>query len=307
MKETSVRLVAFLLCLVIAGLWLAVPRAVAAPPDRSCSAGITGHVHCIRDDHVDFDTCQAIGHLSRQAGIDTGFFARLIWQESRFDPRAVSPANALGIAQFIPSTAKLRGLSDPFNPALALEYSAAYLADLAARFGLAGLAPVAAHGGEARAAGFLKGRGLARETRAYVPIVTGLSAETWRDAAPQTHDFSLEGANAFMPACLALAATRKLTPPARAPATGGTVSPWGVQVTWGKTREAAVAAFDRKANACPALTGAGAPDYVAETSRVPGRRSLIAVRFGRDTRRDADLLCRDLRRAGCICAVYRNP
>ena len=65
------------------------------------------------------------------SGLDAGFFARLIWQESRFDPNALSHANARGIAQFIPSTALLRGLKDPYNPADALEHSAHYLAEMA--------------------------------------------------------------------------------------------------------------------------------------------------------------------------------
>jgi soluble lytic murein transglycosylase-like protein len=36
------------------------------------------------------------------------FLTRLIWQESRFDPRAVSPAGAQGVAEFMPKTAAWR-------------------------------------------------------------------------------------------------------------------------------------------------------------------------------------------------------
>ena len=35
-----------------------------------------------------------------------------------FDPRAVSPAGARGIAQFMPATARGMGLADPFDPRL---------------------------------------------------------------------------------------------------------------------------------------------------------------------------------------------
>src|SRR5262249_33850580 len=44
------------------------------------------------------------------------FLTRLIWQESRFDPAAVSRAGAQGVAQFLPKTAGFRGPSDPFSP-----------------------------------------------------------------------------------------------------------------------------------------------------------------------------------------------
>ncbi|MCO4825474.1 MAG: transglycosylase SLT domain-containing protein, partial [Amylibacter sp.] len=78
----------------------------------------------IRTAHSAFDTCQALRDVSRTHGLDAGFFTRLIWQESRFDPNALSPAGAQGIAQFMPQTAKLRGLSASYNPALALDHSA---------------------------------------------------------------------------------------------------------------------------------------------------------------------------------------
>ena len=93
--------------------------------------------------------------------MDIGFFARLIWQESRFDPNALSHADARGIAQFIPSTALLRGLKDPYNPADALEHSAQYLAEMVRRYGNEGMAAIGYNGGERRAEGFLEGKGLA--------------------------------------------------------------------------------------------------------------------------------------------------
>ena len=37
-------------------------------------------------------------------------FVRLIWKESRFDPQAISPKGAKGIAQFMPGTAEDRGV-----------------------------------------------------------------------------------------------------------------------------------------------------------------------------------------------------
>ncbi|MCV6586094.1 MAG: lytic transglycosylase domain-containing protein [Marinibacterium sp.] len=301
MKETLTRALA--LYATMFALLLAGGAARAEPPDRQCSSGQSGHVQCIRTAHPRFDTCQAILAFARQAGLDAGFFTRLIWQESRFDAGAVSPANAQGIAQFIPSTAQLRGLEDPFNPARALEASALYLAELTARFGNPGLAAVAYNGGENRAARFVKGAGLPRETRQYVTIITGHSAETWRDAPPKAPDFRLSTEVTPMQACMALARKGRVRAPTRP---SPTLSPWGVQVAWGASQAGADAALRRRSTECRALEGMQPVEYVRQTSRVPGRRSILAVRIGRDSRRAADLTCRDLRRAGCACAVYRN-
>jgi soluble lytic murein transglycosylase-like protein len=41
-------------------------------------------------------------------------FARVIWQESRFDAQAVSPKGAASISQFMPATASWYGLADAF-------------------------------------------------------------------------------------------------------------------------------------------------------------------------------------------------
>ena len=112
---------------VLVFLVLLLPAMTRADPGTLCSRGAFGPVHCIRPAHVVHDTCQAIAGFADRHGLDRGFFARLIWQESRFDPHARSPANAQGIAQFIPSTAALRGLRDPWNPAEALDEDILYL------------------------------------------------------------------------------------------------------------------------------------------------------------------------------------
>src|SRR6516162_5250957 len=57
----------------------------------------------------------------------------LNWQESCFDPTAVSRAGAQGGAQSMPATANARGLADPFDPIEAIAHSAKALARPAAR------------------------------------------------------------------------------------------------------------------------------------------------------------------------------
>ena len=54
---------------------------------------------------------QSIAEAATSQGLPEAFFRRFIWQESRFNPRAISNAGAQGIAQFMPGTARWRGLS----------------------------------------------------------------------------------------------------------------------------------------------------------------------------------------------------
>jgi len=108
------------------------------------------------------------------------FLQRLIRQESNFDPNSVSRAGAQGIAQFMPGTARWRGLSDPFEPTEALYESARWLGERRDQFGNLGLAAAAYNAGPRRLRDWIAGRGqLLRETRAYVRIITGRAAEEW--------------------------------------------------------------------------------------------------------------------------------
>ena len=94
------------------------------------------------------DVCSAIERAAGRHRLDPHFFARLLWKESLFEPGAISPVGAQGIAQFMPGTAVMVGLDDPFNPAKAIEVSARYLRKLTDDFGNIGLAAVAYNGGE---------------------------------------------------------------------------------------------------------------------------------------------------------------
>ena len=124
--------------------------------------------------------CNALAAAAAENDLPIDFFTRLIWQESRFDPAAVSRAGALGVAQFMPATASWRGLADPFDPVEAIAKSAKLWHDLRREFGNLGLAAAAYNAGPGRVRDWLAGRrGLPRETRAYVFLVTGQSAEQW--------------------------------------------------------------------------------------------------------------------------------
>jgi soluble lytic murein transglycosylase-like protein len=68
------------------------------------------------------------------AGINPTYFVRQIQAESGFNPGAVSPAGAEGIAQFMPATAKSMGV-DPFDPLASLKAAAQLMYAYIQRFG----------------------------------------------------------------------------------------------------------------------------------------------------------------------------
>jgi transglycosylase-like protein with SLT domain len=133
--------------------------------------------------------CQLIEAAAQANALPMDFFARLIWQESRFRPEEVGPITrsgerAQGIAQFMPGTAAERQLTEPFNPVEALPKSGAFLAELRAEFGNLGLAAAAYNAGPQRVREFLAGaRGLPTETRNYVHSITGRAVEDWATLA----------------------------------------------------------------------------------------------------------------------------
>ena len=277
--------------------------AAAALPPRprwrapaSCTAD---RAFCIAPVAYTRDVCRTIAGVAEEAGIDPHYFARLVWQESLFDPYAVSPAGALGIAQFMPGTARLRGLADPFNPARALRASAHYLADLMERFGNPGLAAVAYNGGEARAARFVEGRGgLPAETRDYVRAITGLRAERWRDDPPVRHARALTPGTTFLAACLEKAAGRGLPGPAAAPR-------WRMIYAADPDRATALGRAEAMIARFPDLLDAAAAEM--GPIMLPGRRTpYFSAAIPHAAEGDARAQCDRLRRAGGGCMVLRD-
>ncbi|MEA2963943.1 MAG: hypothetical protein QOI46_4041, partial [Alphaproteobacteria bacterium] len=92
--------------------------------------------------------CLMIESAAKSQDLPLEFFARVIWQESRFQADAIGPMTrrgqrAQGIAQFMPGTASERRLLDPFDPVQALPKSAEFLNELRGQFGNLGLAAAA--------------------------------------------------------------------------------------------------------------------------------------------------------------------
>jgi hypothetical protein len=127
--------------------------------------------------------CHTLASVAQANGLPTGFFARLIWQESKYDQRTVSHAGAQGVAQFMPAVAAERGLLNPFDPLAALPHSARFLKEHLQYFGNLGLAAAAYNAGTRRVTDWLARRGrLPDETRQYVKIITGYEPERWIQA-----------------------------------------------------------------------------------------------------------------------------
>jgi hypothetical protein len=248
---------------------------------------------------VSTDTiCSALAAAAAQNDLPTDFFVRLIWQESRFDPTAVSRAGAQGVAQFMPATATWRGLSNPFDPLEAIAESARLLRDLRREFGNLGLAAAAYNAGSGRVRDWLAGRrALPRETTAYVRIVTGYSPEQWAGASAGMGEMKSEKP---VP-CGEIAALV-----ARAPAPASKPTPvWGVELVGGPTDETALAAYRRVEQKYPSIL-AGRQAYVVHHGLGRGSMGWAHVPVGADDRPNAEKLCADLRGAGVTyCEVQR--
>jgi hypothetical protein len=132
--------------------------------------------------------CLMIESAARSQNLPLEFFARVIWQESRFQSDAVGPPTrhgerAQGIAQFMPGTASERRLLDPFDPVQALPKSAEFLAELRQQFGNLGLAAAAYNAGPRRVQEWLAGSGyMPEQTRNYVLAITGTTVDQWAKA-----------------------------------------------------------------------------------------------------------------------------
>ena len=96
----------------------------------------------------------------------------LIWAESRFNPLAVSPAGAAGLAQLMPATARELGVANRHDPQENIEGGARYLRQMLDRFGSVHLALAAYNAGPGavtKAGGIPRNR----ETPGYVRSVLG--------------------------------------------------------------------------------------------------------------------------------------
>ncbi|MEM9550699.1 MAG: lytic transglycosylase domain-containing protein [Pseudomonadota bacterium] len=108
---------------------------------------------------------------ARTHGVPEELFARLVQQESGWNPRAKSHKGAIGLAQLMPATARALGV-DPWDPQANLEGGARYLARQYREFGSWRLA-LAAYNAGPQAVKRHGGVPPYKETRNYVRIIWG--------------------------------------------------------------------------------------------------------------------------------------
>jgi hypothetical protein len=257
--------------------------------------------------------CLMIESAARSNDLPLEFFARVIWQESRFQADAVGPVTrngqrAEGIAQFMPGTASERRLLDPFDPVQALPKSAEFLSELRNQFGNLGLAAAAYNAGPRRVQDWLAGTGpMPQETRNYVSSITGSSVDDWA-AAGKNGKMADRAPNT---SCRELMALLR-----RAPNSFVTeleqhiklaeAKAWGVQLAAGFDRNKALAMYARAMKRLSAVIGDQDPSLLSTLMRTRGTRLFYQVRIGADTRPAADDLCHRIERAGGACFVLRN-
>jgi hypothetical protein len=257
--------------------------------------------------------CLMIESAARANDLPLEFFARVIWQESRFQSDAVGPVTrngqrAQGIAQFMPGTASERRLLDPFDPVQALPKSAEFLSELRNQFGNLGLAAAAYNAGPRRVQEWRAGTGgMPQETRNYVSAITGATVDDWAaagrggkmlDRAPNTSCRELMALLRRAPNSFVTQLEQRVTLAA--------AKLWGVQLAAGFDRNKALAMYGRAMTRLRAVIGDQDPSLLSSVMRTRGLHAFYQVRIGADTRPAADDLCNRIRRAGGACFVLRN-
>jgi len=247
--------------------------------------------------------CGGVARAAALHGVPVAFFTRLIRQESNFNTKAVSRAGAQGIAQFMPATARWRGLSDPFEPTKALLESARWLRELQDEFGNLGLAAAAYNAGPRRVKDWIAGRGkLPNETRAYVRIITGLTADEWLGRS-DTQPLATGGA-------CAETANIPVRPVAHRALERGVVATtagiWAIQLLGDSSQSRVLLEYAGLQKRYRSVLGERAPMIIqrAVGGRVPS--AWYFVRVAESSHERANQLCSRLKSAGGSCLVSRN-
>jgi hypothetical protein len=266
------------------------------------------------DDGAREAMCLMIESAARAQGLPLEFFARVIWQESRFQSDAVGPVTrngqrAEGIAQFMPGTASERRLLDPFDPVQALPKSAEFLNELRDQFGNLGLAAAAYNAGPHRVQQWLAGTAaMPQETRNYVVAITGSTVDAWATAgkAGKMPDRAPTSSCRELMALLRRAPNPFVTQLEQHVKLSA-AKLWGVQLAAGFDRNKALAMYARAMKRLATVIGDQDPSLLSSVVRSRGTRAFYQVRIGADTRPAANDLCNRIRRAGGACFVLRNP
>ena len=182
------------------------------------------------------------------------------------------------------------------------------MGDLRTRFGNLGLAAAAYNAGPQRVQDWLSAHGgLPKETRHYVQIVTGHSAEEWTGGTtranlelPEPMPCSDVAKFGFRTAVKSGSGMEKAPANSSFPSNPG----WGIQLIGSPSQASALASFQQLQKAYKNLLMARQPLVIQ--SKVGTSGSWYRVRVATDSRADAERLCSGLRAAGGTCLVQRN-
>ena len=128
-------------------------RPVVAPPEPALPLQL-GPIGEAQDNRISVPPtfreviyAAAVREAEQQYGLPPGLLHALIWTESRFNPMAVSPAGAAGLAQLMPATARYLGVSNRHDPFASINAGARYLREMLDKFGAIHLALAAYNAG----------------------------------------------------------------------------------------------------------------------------------------------------------------
>jgi len=143
-------------------------------PTRSATLAIARTILYTNSKLAPVDALELAGATERAAraqNLPPEFLAATLLQESAFDPRALSAAGAIGIAQFMPETAADAGI-DPFDPFESIRSAASLLGSYVRAYDTAYANPItaalAAYNAGPGAVAAYHGVPPYAETRAYI-------------------------------------------------------------------------------------------------------------------------------------------
>ena len=156
--------------------------------------------------------------------------------------------------------------------------------------------------------------GLPGETRGYVSIITGRTADDWAsDARGERPDVAQEGPPTR---CLVLvAAFRRGTDrrvmeayvgPIVGPIEESPLAPWGVQVAGNFSKAIALASYARARERHASLLSDVTPMVIGTRIRSRGTHAFYRVRIPAATREAATDICGKLRKQGGVCVVLKS-